>query len=58
MDEARKDRVHSVNEFMYTTKKQEMNKRIQEMDQKVQMALIRKQQALDKKAEERLKRQQ
>ena len=42
--------MHSVNYFMYNTKKEEMNKRIYEMDQKVEMALKRKQQALDQKA--------
>ena len=42
--------MHSVNYFMYNTKKEEMNKRIYEMDQKVEMALMRKQQALDQKA--------
>jgi len=28
MDEARNDRVHNINEFMYVTKKQEINRRI------------------------------
>lgn len=42
--------MHSVNYFMYNTKKEEMNKRIYEMDQKVEMALMRKQQALDQRA--------
>ena len=58
IDEVRAERRHSVDYFMYQTRKDEMNKRIAQMDQKVEMALMRKQQALDYKSAQQFKKRQ